>query len=185
MTYYPEAKYSLFEPQRHLLEGQRDLDTPNVRKHYVGAGPRTEAALLTQHSRSDSWSYSLTPVQAKNRGFAQEESSVVSLDDFFANSDWPAPDLLKIDAEGWDLEVLTGATSIAKACEVILIEAGVMNKSFGNTVLAALEFMKSLDFTLFDITDLNRTLTFGALWNVEVAFVKSGGNLDRQVTTYL
>lgn len=184
MAFYPEAKYSLFEPQRSLLENQRDLDLPNVRKHYVGAGPRTEAALLTRHSRSDSWSYRLTPTEAKDRGFSQEESSVVSLDDFFANSEWPAPDVLKIGAEGWDLEVLSGATTTAAACEVVLVEAGVMNKSFGNTVLAVLEFMKRLGFTLFDVTDLNRTPTFGALWNVEVAFVKSGGLLDRGVSSY-
>lgn len=184
MAFYPDAKYSLFDPQRALLQDQHDLDLPNVRRHYVGAGPRTEAALLTQHSRSDSWSYRLSPTQAKDRGFAQEDSSVVSLDDFFGDSDWPVPDLLKIDAEGWDLEVLSGATATAAACEVVLVEAGVMNKSIGNTVLAVLKYMKRLDFTLFDVTDLNRTPTLGALWNVELAFIKSGGLLDRSVSSY-
>jgi len=54
---------------------------------------------------------------------------------------------------------------------------------FAFSMLAAREFMTRFDSTVFDITDLNRTPTFGPLWNVAVAVVKTGGDLDSRVSS--
>ena len=185
LNVFPCSKYTLFEPQRELLGSQSDLDLPNIRRNYVGAGPASGQALLSQHNRADSFSFALTPEQARDRGFAQVPVEVVSLDDYFdRNTDWPAPDVLKIDAEGWDIEVVRGAEKVIGHCDVVLIEAGVLNKRFTNTALEVMKEMDNRGFKLFDITDLNRTPTTGALWNVELAFVRAGANLDQSVSTY-
>lgn len=185
LVYFPDSKYTLFEPQRSLLEPQIDLDTTNVKKCFVGVGPRTEDRLFTEHSRSDSYSFALTEEQAKERGFRQNLMSVVSLDEFLLHSDWPKPEVLKIDAEGWDLEVLRGATHVLTTCELVLLEAGVMNKRFKNTALSVMKEMDTRGFQLFDITDLNRTPSLGGLWNVELAFAKKGGVLVDSINQYL
>lgn len=109
---------------------------------------------------------------------------VVSLDEFFINSEWPRPDVLKVDAEGWDLEVLKGATLVLGSCQLVLLEAGVMNKTFENTALEVMKDMDTRGFQLFDITDLNRTPSFGRLWNVELAFAKKNGDLIKAISFY-
>jgi FkbM family methyltransferase len=185
MVYFADSKYTLFEPQRSLLEPQIDLDAPNVKKYFVGVGPRTENRLFTEHSRRDSYSFALTEEQAKERGFKQGLIPVVSLDEFFVQSDWPKPDVLKIDAEGWDLEVLRGATQVLNNCELVLLEAGVLNKRFQNTALSVMNEMDAKGFQLFDITDLNRTPSLGGLWNVELAFAKKAGKLVESISQYL
>jgi hypothetical protein len=140
---------------------------------------------LTQHEWDDSHTFALTSQQAEDLGYPQIEVPVVALDDFFKERGLPKIDILKIDAEGWDLEVLKGATNTATQADVVLMEASVLNPVFTNTVEEVVGAMSRLGFVLFDITDLNRTMKHGALWLVELAFVKKDGDLRKAIQTYV
>lgn len=70
MVYFPNSKYTLFEPQRDLLEAQLDLDVSNVKKCFVGVGPKSEDRLFTEHNRSDSYSFARTQEQAREGGLS-------------------------------------------------------------------------------------------------------------------
>jgi len=89
------------------------------------------------------------------------------------------PDLIKIDAEGLDLEVLRGAKSIFGKTEVILVEASVVNTVFKNDVLAVVAFMRENGYSLFEITDLNRPFEKRVLWLVELLFVRANGPISK------
>jgi len=65
------------------------------------------------------------------------------------------------------------------------MEASVLNPIFANTVEEVISAMSRLGFILFDITDLNRTAKDGALWLVELAFVKRDGDLKRAIRSYV
>lgn len=65
MNVFPHSKYTLLEPQKELLGSQSDLDMPNIRQNYVGVGPASGQALLSQHDLADSSSFALTPEQAR------------------------------------------------------------------------------------------------------------------------
>lgn len=82
------------------------------------------------------------------------------------------PELVKIDAEGLDLEVLEGASSIFGVTECILIEASIHQKAFPNSLLKVMNYMDERGYEIFDFTDLNRPFSNGLLWLVEVMFVK-------------
>jgi len=184
LRYFPEARYALFEPQGELLKGT-DLDgNPRVQIFAMGAGPVTSTMKLSKHERDDSFSFALTEEEAASRGREQVEAPVVALDEFLPSQGLPCPDMFKVDAEGWDLEVLKGAERCVASAEVVLLEAAVMNKLFANRLELVISEMSRRGFVLFDITDLNRTQRDGALWLVEVAFVKRGGTLDSAVTSY-
>ena len=150
----------------------------------MGAGPVNSTMKFTQHERDDSHTFALTSQQAENLGYPQIQVPVVALDDFFKARGLPKVDILKIDAEGWDLEVLKGATKTAAEANVVLMEASVLNPVFSNTVEEVIGVMSRLGFTLFDITDLNRTVKDDALWLVELAFVKKDGPLRKAVQSY-
>jgi hypothetical protein len=89
-------------------------------------------------------------------GQRQIEMDVVSLDDFLSRAGLPSPDLLKVDTEGAELEILTGA---AKAL------GGVLGLSlevhFDETIMphgpwwAVDRLLQSRGFRLFDL-DVHR-----------------------------
>jgi FkbM family methyltransferase len=186
MQYFPGIRYTMFEPQAKMRNEVADLLIhPNVEFHCMGAGPVNSTMKLTQHEWDDSHTFALTPKQAEDFGYPQVEVPVVALDDFFHGKGLPSVDILKIDAEGWDLEVLKGAAKTAAGADVVLMEASVLNPIFKNTVQEVIDAMSRMGFVLFDITDLNRTAKHGALWLVELAFVRSDGFLRNAIQTYL
>jgi hypothetical protein len=109
----------------------------------------------------------------------------VALDGFVKENSLPYPEMLKIDAEGLDIEVLQGAQELIRNhVEIILVEVGVMNKQFNNSALTVLSFMDSIGFRLFDITDLNRPFKNNILWLCEFVFIKKAGVLDKNYAQF-
>ncbi|MFZ3273450.1 MAG: FkbM family methyltransferase, partial [Lutibacter sp.] len=129
----------------------------------------------------DSCSFRYTEEEAKVAGFEQIEIPVVTLNKLLADSDLPIPDIIKIDAEGLDLEVLKGASNLFGKTEIFMVEAGVVNKIFDNSFLKLINFMDQNNYRLFDITDINRPFQPKVLWLVELVFVKKDGYIDSQV----
>jgi FkbM family methyltransferase len=185
LQYFPDAYYSLFETQAYLSAGFADLlKNPKIKFYAKGAGPCSGIMDLTTSDRDDSFSFSFTAEQAQARGRTQVKAPVVALDEFLPILALPTPDFVKIDAEGWDLEVLKGAENTLKNAQVVLMEAAAMSKAFTNSVAKTTGAMADMGFCVFDITDLNRTQKHNALWLIELAFVKTGGPLDCQVASY-
>lgn len=182
LEYFPNANYVLFEPQQNLANdiNNRFLNKPNVQCFAVGVGNEKATLQFTIHDRDDSCNFRMTKEEAQAKGFQQMEVPVIAIDEFINEQNLPKPDILKIDAEGIDLQVLEGAQeTIKNHTEVVLIEVAVMNPSFDNSALKVMNQMDALGFKLFDITDLNRPLTKKILWLSEFVFVRKNGILDK------
>ena len=185
LQFFPDAHYSLFEPQAYLSASFTDLlRNPKIKFYAKGVGPCSGMMDLTPSDRDDSFSFSFNAEEAKAFGVQQVKAPVVTLDEFLPSMGLPQPDLIKIDAEGWDLEVLKGAEKTISKAEVVLMEAAIMNKVFRNTIADVVRAMDSRGFIVFDITDLNRTQKHNSLWLVELVFVKSKGVLDKSIYEY-
>jgi len=183
--YFGESYYTLFDPQEEMRAALDDLtQDPKVQFHCMGAGPVNSSMKLTEHNRDDSFTFALSDSEATTLGRKQRDVPVVKLDDFLPTLGLPTPEIIKIDAEGWDLEVIKGAERTAQNAEIILMEASVMNKIFKNNVHDVILEMEPRGFTLFDITEQIRTAKHNGLWLVELAFVKKGGNLDSKINSY-
>lgn len=133
MQYFPDAWFTLFEPQGELLAGSDLEKEPRVRIFAMGAGPRTSVMKLSKHQRDDSFSFALSEDEAARQGREQVEAPVVALDEFLLQQEIPYPDMLKIDAEGWDLEVLKGAEKCVVKADIVLPEAAVAERA-GSTI---------------------------------------------------
>lgn len=185
LQFFPDANYSLFEPQGYLSASFDDLlKNPKIKFYAKGVGACSGIMNLTTSDRDDSFSFSFNAEEAKAFGARQIKAPVVTLDEFLPTIGLPYPELIKIDAEGWDLEVLKGAESTISTAEVVLVEAAIMNKFFKNTIADVVREMDSRGFIVFDITDLNRTSKQNSLWLVELVFVKSKGAIDKSVSEY-
>lgn len=186
LKYFPDACYTLLEPQYWLAESIKDLtsNNPKIKFHGVGAGAAPGTFKFTIVDRDDSCTFRYTEEEAMKAGFKQIEVPVVTLNQLLKDSGLPVPDIIKIDAEGLDLEVLNGADTFFGKTEIFMVEAAVMNRTFDNSVSKMMVFMDQNGYRLFDLTDLNRTMKHNALWLVELVFIKKGGFIDNKINSY-
>ncbi|MEM6589887.1 MAG: FkbM family methyltransferase [Pseudomonadota bacterium] len=185
LQHYPQARVTMFEPQKKLAEYHIDLaGNPKIDLHYCGLGDRDGTQTFTLHDRDDSSSFVYSEEEARDHGYTQIEIDIRKLDTVLKSSAFGAPQIVKIDAEGFDLQVLKGANQTLKTAEVVLVEAAVCNPTYDNTVLEVVKAMDKLGMTLWSITDLNRTPNRKILWLIEAVFVPKGGMLHRAAQTY-
>ncbi len=179
LNYFPEASFSLFEPQHWLKDIiLKKCNNDNVIVYPLGVGKKKGVFDFTLVDREDSCTFRYNEEEAKEKGFKQIKLPVTTIDSFLLEHNMQIPEIVKIDTEGLDLEVLEGATMLHGKTELFLIEAAVMNKSLDNNLLKVVEFMSQIGYQLFDITDLNRPFNQKVLWLVELVFVKKGGFFD-------
>jgi FkbM family methyltransferase len=181
LKYFPDTTYYLFEPQINL---KKDIDLrfknlKNIQLFSVGVGNVNDELNFTIHERDDSCSFSFSEQEAKNRGFEQIKIPIVKLDSFVKENNLKKPSILKVDAEGLDLEVLEGADNLLQHAEIIMVEVAVVNKRLKNTALEMLNYLDDKGFRLFDITDINRPFSNNVLWLSEFVFIKKNGILDK------
>ncbi len=181
LKYSPNAYYTLIEPQNWLKPSFQDLLENNRITYYpVGAGKTAGSFKFTISDRDDSCSFRYSEEEAQAKGFEQIEIPIKTLNEIvLENQDKPFPDLVKIDAEGLDLEVLEGASDLFGKTEVFMVEVAVFNKTFDNTIQKMIKYMSDKDYVLFDITDLNRPFEPKVLWLMELVFVKKNGKINR------
>jgi FkbM family methyltransferase len=181
LKHFPDSYYSLVEPQKWLKSSFQDLLDINDKVSFypLGAGRESGSFNFTIVDRDDSCSFRYTDKEASEKGFKQIEVSIITLDELVkSTNNLPFPDIVKIDAEGLDIEVLKGASSLFGKTEIFMVEAGIVNKEFDNSFLKMMNFMDSNDYRLFEITDLNRPFKPNVLWLVELVFVKKNGIID-------
>lgn len=182
LHFFPDATYYLFEPQLNL---KKDIDAlflnnnNNIHLFSVGVGNTEGELLFTIHDRDDSCTFMLSEKEANEKGLKQIKVPMIQLDTFAIDKNLKSPSILKIDAEGLDLEVLEGAKKLVKDAEIIMIEVGIVNKEFKNSALNVMNYLDKKGFRLFDITDINRPFTNNTLWLCELVFIKKKGELDK------
>lgn len=101
-----------------------------------------------------------------------------TLDTLVETKKLKVPELLKIDTQGYELDVLRGYENGLKQTRVILAEVNFLD-IYKNVPLAhtVFQWLGERDFVLFDICSLIRRPLDKALWQADVIFVKSNDPL--------
>jgi hypothetical protein len=133
--------------------------------------------------RDDSSTFLPREEQPQTRVASETIVEVKTLDDILSTYNLPLPDMVKIDAEGFDLKVMQGASSLIGKTDVFLLEAGVICP-FENSVARVVSTMENFGYRLVDITELNRSPKHGVLWLTELAFLRTSNPLLASVTSY-
>lgn len=183
---FPDAHYTLLEPQQELHGHLDDCIAKGAKIRWmpVGAGKHSGTHFLTVYANDVGSSFVPTQDEAKRGGYRQIAVKVETLNAIVASSELPAPEMIKIDAEGWDLQVLEGASDLIGKTEIILIEAGIFARDLENHLSAVMRRMDALNYQVFDFTDLNRSPKHGVLWLCEMAFLRKGSHLFDAVDAY-
>jgi FkbM family methyltransferase len=89
-----------------------------------------------------------------------------------------APALLKIDAQGYELEILKGARLLLKDVEGLLLEVSIIEINEGAPLLHdVVLFMKNAGFLAYDILEIHRRPLDRALNQIDIIFVREGSQL--------
>jgi FkbM family methyltransferase len=102
-----------------------------------------------------------------------------TLDDLVA-AEVNSPMLLKLDVQGYELEVLRGARKILAEAEVVVIECSLIQYNDGAPLFAeVVSFMSERGFLVYDFCGHMRRESDGALFQIDVIFARENSTLRK------
>jgi FkbM family methyltransferase len=186
LRHFPDAEFVLVEPQDQLKAHVADLLAANPRLRWINAGASDQPGrlALTVAPRDDSSSFILTPEQARAAGYSQVDVEVRTINEIVASTGRAIPEMVKIDAEGFDLKAFAGASDLFGRTDIFFIEAAVCATGIPNTMTAVIATLDAAGYRMIDITDINRSPKHGVLWLCELAFMRKDCPLLEKISSY-
>ena len=91
------------------------------------------------------------------------------------------PELLKLDVQGYEMEVLEGYRRNFDRCQVIQCEVSLMPLNQGSPLIHEMvDYLYARGFMMFEVTELIRARSDGALWQVDAMFCRVDSPLRSQ-----
>jgi FkbM family methyltransferase len=164
LTIFPGAEIQCFEPLPDHSKKCTELfnNYPNVKVHTVALGAKnytdninvaslTDASSLLELSEDCKEKYNLS-VSGK------VEITVKNLDDFIADNNLNAPDVIKLDIQGFELEALKGASDILKKTKYVLTEVSFTEFYKGQAYFSDIvSYLNTYGFELCALSESTRT----------------------------
>ena len=143
-----------FEPIKELIEKQKKFFSyrDNINFYNFALGQKTEKKKFFLTKRKDSSSFLKINENINNADYLIENEINVNihcLDNIINNQDLSDTTLVKIDVQGYELEVLKGSLRILKKIKFILIEVSE-NEIYKNQALSSdiINFLKQKNFSI-------------------------------------
>jgi FkbM family methyltransferase len=103
---------------------------------------------------------------------------MLTLDQVLAETQFPAPNFLKLDVQGYELAVLAGGQQTLARAEVVLMEINLIAINRGAPLLhEAVAYMAERGFRVYDICSAIRRPLDEALWQTDMIFVRQDSAL--------
>jgi len=158
---FPHAKIFSFEPvQASFIELKENTkESINVSCHQVALGSKSEEIEIQLDANPTSQTNTLRNINWQtDKSHKKEVIRIIKLDEFIEQNEIKIIDLLKIDTEGWELEVLNGASksTFENKIKFILCEVGFTKNNNWHTPFSALNlFINRNGFWLCGIYDID------------------------------
>lgn len=152
---YPNKNIYSFEPIKEMINKQKKFFAykNNIIFHNVALGSSTTLKEFLITARMDSSSF-LKIVSDKNKSknydiVENRNIQINTLDDLLVNEKISHPVLIKIDVQGYELEVLRGANNLLKKTDYLLLEVS-KNEMYQNQPIekVIVEYLKNLNFDI-------------------------------------
>jgi FkbM family methyltransferase len=174
---WPAARVHCFEvlpgPLERLQALQRAQPRIEIHRVLLGAAPHEQVMLHEAETAS-----SILEEHVPNR-FARHGYPMRTLDAFATAPGGAAPSgLLKIDVQGYELEVLKGAAGTLPALAAAVVEVNLLDIHKGVPLVAEVAaWFERQVWAFYDIAGLTRRPLDGALWQLDAVFVPAAGPL--------
>jgi FkbM family methyltransferase len=174
---FPEAEVHCFEPlESHwnrFAVLTRGLSRVHLHKVALGAENRMRVINITNFSDASSL---LKPIESCEfqpdiEIASQNEVLIMKLDDYMAQHCLPQPDLMKLDVQGYELEVLRGGPKCLANTEALISEVSFVEYYKEQCSFAELVSFCAMDG--FSVTAFGKSTAIGkALTQADVLFLK-------------
>ncbi|MCM1981752.1 FkbM family methyltransferase [Lyngbya confervoides] len=168
---WPQSEVACFEALSTRVQDLQALarEKPSIRVFagLVGAHYQEKVQLHEAETASS------VLVEQQPQGFPVSHHTMRPLDQIVQENygDRP-PELLKIDVQGYELEVLKGAEQTLPSLQAILAEVNLIDIHQGVSLFAeTVHWLHERGWGTFDICELHRRPLDQALWQVDVLFV--------------
>lgn len=174
---YPQVPICMLEANREkeqlLSATAREIGTAEYRIALLGACPSESAAFHIRGTGS-----SVLPENTATP-CATAHLPMTTLDHVLgAGKHWPAPYFLKLDVQGFELEVLRGGEEALRNTEAALLEVSLLEYNQGAPLFAeVVAFMAARDFVVYDVCGFFRRETDQALYRIVTLFVHASSSL--------
>lgn len=166
---FPRANIYMFEAQTKKETCLQSMTESNVNTHFVIALLGSKDGDEVSFSEQETGSHVIHVNPAGN----EEKRITSSLDTLAEKNIWPLPDFLKLDVQGFELEVLKGGEKVLQAAEFCLLEVTLLDLGGGGPLLVeVVNYMNQKGFQAYDISQFIRRPYDRALWQIDLLFVK-------------
>lgn len=186
---FPDADVLMIEPQprwAETLERFAAANSPGIRFASALLGP--EPAESVDFFLLDD------PCGGTGSSLLWENSNVprrsiklamTTLDRIIDEQGFPPPQLIKLDVQGFELEVLKGGACALASAEFVLLEVSVWQYIENSPLIdEVVAFMSKAGFATYDLFDINRGPD-GTLLQLDVLFIRKDSSLlDDKTTVY-
>ncbi len=170
---FPQAEYILIEPLQEYEPYLKKILTA-YRGSFIVTAVGSEEGKVTMHVAPDqlvkSSIYDRTALTTTNSTPQQRLVSLTTLDTLYANYGWRPPFGLKIDTEGFEREVIQGATQVLQQTLFVIAEVSVAKRFTEGYHFA--EFIKLMEQSGFYLVDILQIVGKPALY-LDAVFTRS------------
>jgi len=173
---FPSAKVLMIEPQpqlqSQLQQTLAQLSDVSCLQKLLGATEQdqvnfyqreTASSILTEWDKTEEPSLQLP---------------LTTLDSVTVDTAFAQPDFIKLDVQGFELEVLKGGERTLANVEAVLMEVNLIDVYKGAPLFAeVVSFMSQRGFQIYDVCSFFRRPLDDALWQMDVVFVRSNSSL--------
>jgi FkbM family methyltransferase len=174
---FPCARMLMVEPQPNYLDRLREMAVacPDIELAPVLLGAHQSNSVPFHLCESAS---SVLTECAKSEPVTAISVPMTTLDEVTSRSIFACPDFIKLDVQGYELEVLKGGERTMCSAEAVLMEVNLLRVLEGAPLFhETTQFMSERGFQVYDICTYFRRPYDGALWQLDVIFVRTSSPL--------
>lgn len=109
-----------------------------------------------------------------NSGARSTAMEMTTLDAITRRTHFERPDFLKLDVQGYELEVLKGAEQVLDSVEAVMLEVNLIEVYQGSPpVHEVVAYMAARGFRVYDVCTFFRRPYDNALWQMDMIFVRA------------
>jgi FkbM family methyltransferase len=169
---FPEAYLALIEPLDVFRPSLEHILATREGEHVPAAVGATEGSATMTVDTEAPWMSSLrSEIHRDTSAFGSKEIPVRTLDALMHERGWEAPFGLKIDTEGFEREVIQGATEVLRYTQFVIAEVSVIRRFEGSYSFAEIVgLLEERNFALYDILDAQKIVPESSILFMDVMF---------------